>query len=224
MVLHKGRHNFVEVITEFLESFGDGSRGKTSRVRPPSPSTAPAGGPPPLVPKEHVASREPRYQVSRVQRSSKNRRRQGQIKHGLFGRSPHLPTEDAADEGGPSEVGFHAQRAVAWRSSEPNPVLLASSLSEMKIAIIGTGKVGRGFATALSPKHKVVLGSTDPARAAKVVRATGAAGAATYQEAASGADIVILVEDVNHPEAAYLLHGLLLARLRSSCGTCTERR
>jgi 3-hydroxyisobutyrate dehydrogenase-like beta-hydroxyacid dehydrogenase len=64
--------------------------------------------------------------------------------------------------------------------------LLASSLSGMEIAIIGSGKMGRGFATALSRKHKVVLGSRDPERAAKVVRATGAAGAATYEEAAAG--------------------------------------
>ena len=62
----------------------------------------------------------------------------------------------------------------------------------MKIAVIGTGKMGRGFAGALSSRHKVVFGSRDPARAAKVVRATGAAGAASYAEAASGADIVIL--------------------------------
>lgn len=62
----------------------------------------------------------------------------------------------------------------------------------MKIAVIGTGKMGRGFASALSSRHKVVYGSRDPARAAKVVRATGAAGAASYAEAASGADIVIL--------------------------------
>lgn len=62
----------------------------------------------------------------------------------------------------------------------------------MKIAVIGTGKMGRGFASALSSRHKVVFGSRDPARAAKVVRATGAAGAASYAEAASGADIVIL--------------------------------
>ena len=62
----------------------------------------------------------------------------------------------------------------------------------MKIAVIGTGKMGRGFASALGSRHKVVFGSRDPARAAKVVRATGAAGAASYAEAASGADIVIL--------------------------------
>jgi 8-hydroxy-5-deazaflavin:NADPH oxidoreductase len=62
----------------------------------------------------------------------------------------------------------------------------------VKIAVIGTGKMGRGFASGLSSRHKVVFGSRDPARAAKVVRATGAAGAASYAEAASGADIVIL--------------------------------
>jgi NADPH-dependent F420 reductase len=62
----------------------------------------------------------------------------------------------------------------------------------MKIAIIGTGKMARGFATALSSKHEVILGSRDPARATKVVRATGAAGAATYEKAASAADVIIL--------------------------------
>jgi 8-hydroxy-5-deazaflavin:NADPH oxidoreductase len=62
----------------------------------------------------------------------------------------------------------------------------------MKIAIIGTGKMGRGFASALSPQHEVILGSRDPQRAAKVVRATGAAGATSYEEASLAADIVIL--------------------------------
>ena len=62
----------------------------------------------------------------------------------------------------------------------------------MKIDIIVTGKMARGFATALAPKHDVVFGSRDPARAAKVARATGAAGAATYEEAAAAADVIIL--------------------------------
>jgi 8-hydroxy-5-deazaflavin:NADPH oxidoreductase len=62
----------------------------------------------------------------------------------------------------------------------------------MKIAIIGTGKMGRGFASALSPQHEVILGSRDPQRAAKVVRVTGAAGATSYEEASLAADIVIL--------------------------------
>jgi hypothetical protein len=38
----------------------------------------------------------------------------------LFRPEADPPTEDAADAGGPSEVGFHAQRAVAWRSGGPN--------------------------------------------------------------------------------------------------------
>ena len=62
----------------------------------------------------------------------------------------------------------------------------------MKVAIIGTGKMGRGFASALSSQHEVIFGSRDPARAAKVVRATGASRAASYEEAASGADVLIL--------------------------------
>jgi 8-hydroxy-5-deazaflavin:NADPH oxidoreductase len=62
----------------------------------------------------------------------------------------------------------------------------------MKIAIIGTGKMGRGFASALSPQHEVILGSRDPQRAAKVVRVTGAAGATSYEKASLAADIVIL--------------------------------
>jgi NADPH-dependent F420 reductase len=62
----------------------------------------------------------------------------------------------------------------------------------VKIAVIGTGKMGRGFAAALSAKHEVVFGSRDPTRAVKVARATGAAAATTYEEAASGANIIIL--------------------------------
>jgi predicted dinucleotide-binding enzyme len=62
----------------------------------------------------------------------------------------------------------------------------------MKIAIIGTGKMGCGFATALSPRHEVIFGSRDPERAAKVVRATGARRATSYDDAVSGADIVVL--------------------------------
>ena len=62
----------------------------------------------------------------------------------------------------------------------------------MKIAVIGTGKMGRGFAAALSAKHEVVFGSRDPTRAAKVALATGADAATTYEEASSGANIIIL--------------------------------
>jgi 8-hydroxy-5-deazaflavin:NADPH oxidoreductase len=52
--------------------------------------------------------------------------------------------------------------------------------------------MGRGFATGLSSRHEVMFGSRDPAQATKVVRATGAAGAASSDQAAAGADVVIL--------------------------------
>ena len=62
----------------------------------------------------------------------------------------------------------------------------------MRIAIIGTGKMGRGFAQALAPTHEVVVGSRDPDRAAATASRTGAAGGATYADAAKDADVVIL--------------------------------
>lgn len=62
----------------------------------------------------------------------------------------------------------------------------------MRIAIIGTGKMGRGFAQALAPTHEVVVGSRDPDRAAATASRTGAAGGATYADAAANADVVIL--------------------------------
>jgi 8-hydroxy-5-deazaflavin:NADPH oxidoreductase len=62
----------------------------------------------------------------------------------------------------------------------------------VRVAIIGTGRMGRGFATALAPRHEVILGSRDPARASKVAAATGATGGATYADAAAGAEVVIL--------------------------------
>jgi 8-hydroxy-5-deazaflavin:NADPH oxidoreductase len=62
----------------------------------------------------------------------------------------------------------------------------------MRIAIIGTGKMGRGFARALAPSHEVVVGSRDSAKAAATAQKAGAAGAATYAQAAANADVVIL--------------------------------
>jgi 8-hydroxy-5-deazaflavin:NADPH oxidoreductase len=62
----------------------------------------------------------------------------------------------------------------------------------VKVAIIGTGKMGRGFATALASKHEVTVGSRDPDRARKVASATGAARGAAYAEAAADAEVVIL--------------------------------
>lgn len=62
----------------------------------------------------------------------------------------------------------------------------------MRVAVIGTGKMGRGFAEALGPKHEVIVGSRDPDRARSTAAKTGAAGGATYAEAAAAADVVIL--------------------------------
>ena len=62
----------------------------------------------------------------------------------------------------------------------------------VKVAIIGTGRMGRGFATALAPKHQVTVGSRDPDRAGQVASATGATRGATYAEAAADAEVVIL--------------------------------
>jgi NADPH-dependent F420 reductase len=62
----------------------------------------------------------------------------------------------------------------------------------VKVAIIGTGRMGRGFATALAPRHEVTVGSRDPDRARKTASATGATRGTTYAEAAADADVVIL--------------------------------
>jgi 8-hydroxy-5-deazaflavin:NADPH oxidoreductase len=62
----------------------------------------------------------------------------------------------------------------------------------VNVAIIGTGRMGRGFATALAPKHQVTVGSRDPNRAHQTASKTGAARGATYTEAAADAEVVIL--------------------------------
>ncbi len=62
----------------------------------------------------------------------------------------------------------------------------------MRIGIIGTGNMARGFARGLSVKHDVILGSRDPAGARAVAEETGAAGVGTYEEAARDADVVFL--------------------------------
>jgi 8-hydroxy-5-deazaflavin:NADPH oxidoreductase len=62
----------------------------------------------------------------------------------------------------------------------------------VKVAIIGTGRMGRGFATALAPKHEVTVGSRDPNRGRLVASATGATRGASYPEAAADAEVVIL--------------------------------
>jgi predicted dinucleotide-binding enzyme len=72
------------------------------------------------------------------------------------------------------------------------PPALVGTGEKVKIAVIGTGKMGRGFAAALASRHEVTLGSRDPELAVKVVAVTGAAGVTTYEGAAAGAEVVIL--------------------------------
>jgi NADPH-dependent F420 reductase len=62
----------------------------------------------------------------------------------------------------------------------------------VRVGIIGTGKMGRGFAEALSATHEVTVGSRDPERARAGAGKIGAAGGATYADAAANADVVIL--------------------------------
>jgi NADPH-dependent F420 reductase len=62
----------------------------------------------------------------------------------------------------------------------------------MRIAVIGTGRMGSGLGQALAQNHEIVMGSRDPEKAAEVARNIGAAGGARYAEAASDADIVVL--------------------------------
>jgi 8-hydroxy-5-deazaflavin:NADPH oxidoreductase len=65
-------------------------------------------------------------------------------------------------------------------------------MSAVKIGIIGTGKMARGFATGLSSKHEVTLGSRDPDRASEAASATDATRGATYADAAADAEVVVL--------------------------------
>ncbi len=61
----------------------------------------------------------------------------------------------------------------------------------MKVAIIGTGKMARGFAAALSPHHDVTLGSRTPDAKAKVGSKLGIT-VKTYGDAVRSADVVVL--------------------------------
>jgi 8-hydroxy-5-deazaflavin:NADPH oxidoreductase len=79
----------------------------------------------------------------------------------------------------------------------------------VRIAIIGTGKMGRGFATALAGRHEVIVGSRDPARARATASKAGAAGSSTYADAAVGADVVILTVPWNAMDETLLRLGEL---------------
>lgn len=62
----------------------------------------------------------------------------------------------------------------------------------MKIGIVGTGNMARGFARALKDKHEVWLGSRDPERGKQAADETGATGGGSYSDVVADADVVIL--------------------------------
>lgn len=62
----------------------------------------------------------------------------------------------------------------------------------MRVAVIGTGNMGRGLGRQLAARHQVIVGSRDPERAKQVAGEIGAASAGTYREAVEGADAVLL--------------------------------
>jgi 8-hydroxy-5-deazaflavin:NADPH oxidoreductase len=65
-------------------------------------------------------------------------------------------------------------------------------LAIVRIAIVGVGKMGTGFAAALAGSHDVLLGSRDPKKASAAAARTGVVAADSYAEAAAGADVVFL--------------------------------
>lgn len=62
----------------------------------------------------------------------------------------------------------------------------------MKIGVIGAGKMGGGFAKALSPKHEVAIGSREPERGSMLAKEIGAAKGGSYADAAADAEVVVL--------------------------------
>lgn len=66
----------------------------------------------------------------------------------------------------------------------------------MTIAILGTGKMGRGLANRLSGKVDVVLGSRDPQKKAAVIAETSVP-VRNYQDAVAEADIVVLAMPID---------------------------
>jgi len=62
----------------------------------------------------------------------------------------------------------------------------------MRIAIIGTGSMGSGLGQAFANDNEVVMGSRDPEKADQVAKNIGAAGGASYADAARDAEVVVL--------------------------------
>jgi predicted dinucleotide-binding enzyme len=87
----------------------------------------------------------------------------------------------------------------------------------MRIAIIGTGKVGSALARGLKGKgHQVTLGARDPDSAAQLAAET-AARALRPAEAAAGADVVILALPWATAEAAVRALGDLSGKIVVDC-------
>jgi len=68
----------------------------------------------------------------------------------------------------------------------------------MKVAIIGSGNVGKALATSgVRAGHSVTLTATTPEKAAEAAKATGARAASSNVEAIKDADLVILAVPTN---------------------------
>lgn len=77
----------------------------------------------------------------------------------------------------------------------------------MKIAIIGSGKVGKALATSsLKAGHEVTLSAANPEHAAEAAKATGAHAARSNTEAVEGAELVIIA--VPHDKLGEVFRGL----------------
>src|SRR5437879_3078450 len=81
----------------------------------------------------------------------------------------------------------------------------------MKIAMIGSGNVGKALATsAIRGGHEVTLTATSPDNAAEAAQKTGAKAAPSSAEAVAGADVVILaIPAANAPAAVSALGAAL---------------
>ena len=62
----------------------------------------------------------------------------------------------------------------------------------MRIGIVGSGKMGSGFARALKDSHEVWIGSRDTERGKQAADETGATGGGSYTDVVADADVVIL--------------------------------
>jgi NADPH-dependent F420 reductase len=62
----------------------------------------------------------------------------------------------------------------------------------MKIAVIGTGRMGCGLGQALAKDNEVVMASRDPDKAREVAKNIGVTGGEGYADAARDAEVVVL--------------------------------